>query len=566
MTLSSAMLVGFTGIKSNSVGVDTVGDNLANVNTTAFKGQRTLFETLLYRTISEGEGLSSTSGGTLPRQIGSGSGVAAIQRNHGQGSIESTGFESDLAIEGDGFFILPGSNGQQVYTRDGAFHLDATQTLVSTSGMPLQVFAADSAGTIDTSTLSDLAIPLGTASEAVATTEVIMDGQLDAGAGVASAAAVVQSAPLLTAGGTAATASTALTNLVDANGLPLFADEDVLKINGSRGGISLSEAEFVVGTTGSTLGDFAGHLEQALGINPDPATGGTPGVTIGDGTAGPAGALVITSNLGAVNAVDLDASSITNTTGVVTSPFSFATTTPAAGGDALTTTFPVYDSLGNAVDVRLRAVMESQSDTGTVWRFYAESEGDTSTSPVLGSGTITFDVNGQFVAATGTDLQIDRDGIGATTPVTFALDFSGLTGLAGADGESTLFMASEDGAPPGIMVGYEIDSEGIVTASFSNQQSRVLGQVALAKFANNEGLIALSENTFTVGPDSGAPTIVAPRTNAAGAVVSRALEQSNVEIAREFINLIAAQTGISSASRVVRVADDLLQELLLLAR
>ncbi len=566
MTLSSAMFVGFTGIKSNSVAVDTVGDNLANVNTTAFKGQRTLFETLLYRTISEGEGPSDTTGGTLPRQIGSGSGVAAIQRNHGQGGIESTGFESDLAIGGDGFFILPGSNGQQVYTRDGAFHLDATQTLVSTSGASLQVFAADSAGDIDRSTLSDLVIPLGTASEAVATTEVIMDGQLDAGSGVASAGAVVQSAPLLTAGGAAAMASTALTDLVDMNGLPLLADGDVLTINGRRGGIALSEAEFVVGTTGRTLGDFAGHLEEALGVNTDPTTGGTPGVTIGDGTAAPAGALVITSNLGEVNAINLDAASITNTTGVVTSPFSFATTTPAVGGDVLTTTFPVYDSLGNAVDVRLRAVMESQSETGTVWRFYAESEGDTSTTPVLGSGTITFDANGQFVGATGTDLQIDRDGVGAVTPLTFTLDLSGLTGLAGADGESMLIMASEDGAPAGIMVGYEIDADGIVTASFSNQQSRVLGQVALAKFANNEGLIALSENTFTVGPDSGAPTVLAPRTNAAGAIVSRALEQSNVEIAREFINLIAAQTGISSASRVVRVADDLLQELLLLAR
>ena len=64
MSLTSAMLVGYTGIKSNSVSVDTVGDNLANLNTTAFKSQRTLFETLLYQTVSEGEGPSASSGGT----------------------------------------------------------------------------------------------------------------------------------------------------------------------------------------------------------------------------------------------------------------------------------------------------------------------------------------------------------------------------------------------------------------------------------------------------------------------------------------------------------------------
>ena len=83
MSLTGTMLVGFTGINSNSIAVDTVGDNLANLTTTAFKGQRTLFETLLYRTVSEGAGPSDTSGGTLPRQTGYGSTIGSIQRNFG---------------------------------------------------------------------------------------------------------------------------------------------------------------------------------------------------------------------------------------------------------------------------------------------------------------------------------------------------------------------------------------------------------------------------------------------------------------------------------------------------
>ncbi len=566
MSLTSAMLTGYTGIQGNSVGVDVVGDNLANLNTTAFKGQRTLFETLLYRTISEGEGPSATSGGTLPRQTGTGMTVSAIQRNFRQGGFESTGFASDLAVEGDGYFILEESDGRQVFTRDGAFHLDASQTLVSNNGQAVQGFGVDEAGAIVPGTLQSLVIPLGTASLAIPTSQVIMDGRLDPATTIAAAGAVVASQPLITAqGGAPATEATALTDLVNTQGFPLFSTGDELAINGSKGGIAITESTFVVGTTGSTVGDLASHLEAVLGINTDPATGGAPGVTVSAGPNPPAGTLVVTSNAGEINAVQLDESSITNRTGLITAPFDFTATRAAVGG-GVTTSFGVYDSLGNPIDVRLRAVLESKSPTGTTWRFFAESTGDSDLSPVLGTGTITFDPNGQFVGAAGTDLSIDRAGAGSASPLTFTMDLSGLNGLASAGGNSELIMASQDGAPAGILTNYSIDRDGIITGVYSNQQEEVFGQIALATFTNDEGLVAESENIFLPGVNSGDPAIVAPRTGTAGAVLAGALEQSNVEIAREFIGLITYSTGISAASRVVRTADDLLRELLLLAR
>lgn len=565
MSLTGTMLVGFTGINSNSVAIDTVGDNLANLNTTAFKGQRTLFETLLYRTISEGEAPDDDSGGTLPRQIGYGSTVGSIQRSFEQGALDSTGFPSDLAIDGDGLFILEAGSGDRVYTRDGSFRLDANQTLVSAGGAHVQVFSADESGTITEGTLSSLVIPLGTASQAIATTEVVMDGRLDSGTTVASDGAVAASQALMTSSDTPATSSTSLIDLVDANGVPLFSDGDVLTISGTKGRITTPESTFVVGTTGGAVGDLAGFLESVLGIQADGAAGDGTGVTVSDGTDFPAGTLVVRSNPGEINAVELDSASITNTTGPVTSPFSFSTVTPATGG-GVTTSFNVFDSLGNPVDVRLRLSLESKSETGVTWRFYAESIDDSDLSPILGTGTIAFDANGQFVGATGTELTIDRGGVGSASPLAFTLDLSGLTGLAAPDGSSELIMASQDGAPAGILTGYSIDADGVVTGTYSNQQTQVFGQVALATFANEEGLIALSENTFTFGPNSGDASIVAPQTEGAGAIRSAALEQSNVEIAREFINLITASTGISSASRVVRVADELLEELLLLAQ
>ncbi|MFQ5413622.1 MAG: flagellar hook-basal body complex protein [Phycisphaerae bacterium] len=565
MSLTSSMLVGFTGVQANQVTVDTVGDNIANLNTTGFKSQRTLFDTLLYRTISEGTAPDRNTGGTLPRQIGTGVTVGAIQRNFQQGTIESTGFAPDLAVDGQGFFILETGAGEQVYTRDGAFHLDANSTLVATNGAPVQVFPADAAGNIAAGTLSDLVIPLGTAGVAVATTNVVLDGRLDPGGPVAATGAVVASAPLVTASGAPATATTPLTSLVDAAGVPLLATGDVLTINATKGGISIPEATFVVGTTGNTVGDFAAHLETVLGIDVNAVAGGQPGVTVAAGPTPPAGSLVVASNVGGASAISLDGASIRNTTGAIASPFGFALVQPATG-EAVTTSFRVFDSLGNPVEVRLRLAQTSQSSSGTTWAFTAESVDSESASPVIGSGTISFDQNGQFVASTGTQVSIDRSGVGAASPLALNLTFDGVTGLAGSDGGSSLVMASQDGSDAGILIGYDVQPDGVVIGTFSNQQTQVFGQLALATFVNEEGLLARSENVFVPGPDSGPATLTSPQTAGTGFIVSGALEQSNVEISREFIDLITASAGVSASGRVIRTADDLLQELLLIAR
>jgi flagellar hook protein FlgE len=375
---------------------------------------------------------------------------------------------------------------------------------------------------------------------------------------VATTGSISTSQALTVAGGGAATDATALTDLVDANGAPLFASGDIISLSGAqKGGIAVPDAQFVVGTDGNTLGDFATFLQNRLGINTDPSAGGTPGVTVTGGS------LLVTSNLGEVNALDLRGTAIRNSTSGAL-PFSF-TTTPAIGS-GVTTGFIVFDSLGNPVDVRLRTVLESQGDTGSVWRFFAESADDSDPSPVLGTGTIAFDQNGQFVSASGTDLSIDRAGSGAVSPMPLALDFSSLTGLVSSDSTSTLVMSDQNGRPPGTLIDYAIDDRGTLVGTFSNGVTQTYGQVALATFANPEGLLGRAGNYFTVGPNSGAAQVVAPQALGAGRIEAGALELSNVELTREFIGLITASTGFAAASRVVRTADELLQELLLLAR
>ena len=141
-----------------------------------------------------------------------------------------------------------------------------------------------------------------------------------------------------------------------------------------------------------------------------------------------------------------------------------------------------------------------------------------------------------------------------------------MTAVAGEDGESTLVMTTQDGRPAGTLVDFGIDPDGIITATFSNSATQVLGQVALATFTNPEGLIGLTDNTFTVGPNSGDAVVAPPRTVGGGRIAAGALEGSNVDLSREFIGLINASTGFSANSRVITTADELLQELLLIAR
>ena len=559
MGLTSAMLVGFSGIRSNQYAIDTIGDNVANVNTTAFKNQRAQFETVFYRTLAEGTAPEGTYGGTNPQEVGYGSQLAALQRSFEQGSIEGTGVKSDVAIDGDGFLVLTTATEEQAYTRDGALRLNQNNVLVTADGSFVQGFAADANGDIVTGTLSNLTIPLGSESDAEATATAVVDGNLDAEATVASTGAVATSAPLVTANGTAS-GNTALTALVDDDGTALFSTSDVVTIQSvQKGGVDLPEAQFVVGTDGTTLSDFASFLQGITGIDTSIAgTGQTPGVTV-DGT----GALVITSNPGEPNALSIEASNIRNsTTGRL--PFTFTST--SAAGEGVTTSFDVFDSLGNTVNVRLRATLESRDDSGALWRFYVESIDHPGGNPLLGTGTISFDQNGQFVSATGTEVTIDRSGAGAVSPLSFSLDLSNVTGLNFGDGESSLVMDTQDGVPGGTLVDYEIDADGVMVGTFSNGITRNFGQLALATFRNNEGLQARGDNMFVVGVNSGDATIGAPNVQGAGSIRSGALELSNVDLSRQFVNLITASTGFSAASRVVRSADDLMQELLLLAR
>lgn len=560
MGLTSAMYTGLTGMNVNQTRIETIGNNIANVNTNAFKGSRTLFQTQFSQILSLGSAPSDTTGGTNPMQIGHGATVATTQRSTIAGSLETTGQNSDLAIEGNGFFVLRDPSGGEYYTRDGAFSLNAKNELVSADGMRVRGFGVDSAFNIVSGTLTDLVVPLGSQDIARATTNVAMDGDLSAAALPASGGSETRTQALVNGGGGAAVGTTLLSDVRSASnaGVPLFAAGDTITVTGvTKGDRTIGAAQFVVGTTGNTLDDFAAWLETTLGIQDVDGVPGDPGVTIDNGQ------LVIRSNAGESLGLHFDNSDVRSSNSGSPLPLQF-TQAAEAVGDGVFTSFTVYDSLGTPVSVNVSFTLESTPDTGPVWRYYLETGAAGAQSIALGTGTIAFDPQGRYLRTTGNQVNIPRSGTGAETPLAFALDFSTLNGLSTE--ASNVVMASQDGYPPGTLITFAVGPDGVVTGTFSNGNTKPLGQVALATFANDAGLVALSDNTYAAGPNSGPAAVKAPQTLGAGSIRGGALEMSNVDITREFIGLITSSTAFQAASRVITTSNEMLDQLLLALR
>ncbi len=197
MGLSTALFAGISGLERFQTSLDVIGNNVANVNTYGYKSQRVLFEDLLYDTIQSGTAPAGTSAGTNPSQIGGGVDISSIDTDFSDGDLETTGIASDLAIEGNGFFVLD-NQGQQVYSRNGAFNLSSDRTLVNSAGMAVQGWnqTRDNAGNSSVNTggaISDVSIPVGDNRIARATSEVVLNGNLNNAGDIATSGTIFNS-------------------------------------------------------------------------------------------------------------------------------------------------------------------------------------------------------------------------------------------------------------------------------------------------------------------------------------------------------------------------------------
>lgn len=192
MPLQTTMTTSLTGMSAAETMIDVAGNNIANANTVGFKESTVNFATQFLQTYSIGSAPNATNGGTNPRQVGLGVQVAEISPDFTQGTVEISSNPLDLAIQGDGFFIVQGSQGEQLYTRNGQFKTNANNEIVTISGQRVLGYTVDDNYNLIPE-LAPLTIPLGAAAVAQATTNVKLKGQLDPNAEVGTAAQEIQS-------------------------------------------------------------------------------------------------------------------------------------------------------------------------------------------------------------------------------------------------------------------------------------------------------------------------------------------------------------------------------------
>ena len=199
MGLQSALSTALTGLTAAETTIDVVGNNLANSNTVGFKASTASFSTQLLQTLGLGSGSTATSGGTSPRQIGMGTMVSDITPNFNQGTLEISSSPTDLAIQGDGFFIVEGSLGEQLYTRNGIFKFNSQNELVTITGNRLLGYGVDADFQVQRTTMEPISIPLGAAAVAQPTSNVFLEGSMRPQGDLAITAQQIQTGILGTA-------------------------------------------------------------------------------------------------------------------------------------------------------------------------------------------------------------------------------------------------------------------------------------------------------------------------------------------------------------------------------
>ncbi|MGO9658303.1 MAG: flagellar hook protein FlgE [Acidimicrobiales bacterium] len=294
---------GVSGLDANQEFIDTIGNDIANINTTGYKSNEVQFEDLLDQTITGATTPTSAEGGVNPTQVGLGVKVAGVEANFTQGTTEQTGNPLDLSIQGSGFFIA-NANGQTVYTQAGSLELDGSGNLVTPDGYLVQGWAAGTDGTINTSApLSNLTIPSGQGIGANATTTATLGGNLAPQSG--------WTAPTTTGtgtgtGSTATQGASSSVTVYSANGTPEsldlnFEQAATLPAGAPKGAASAWTVEGVLTEPGATpdytnattatlyfddAGNFLGYANQKGTAG---ATGSTSfSLTVPDETTGAA--------------------------------------------------------------------------------------------------------------------------------------------------------------------------------------------------------------------------------------------------------------------------------------
>lgn len=663
-----SLFSGVAGLKTHQTRMDVIGNNIANVNTTAYKSQSMVFSDLLYQTTQAASGANASTGrgGINARQIGLGSKTGAISTSiTTQGSAQSTNNPFDIMISGDSFFIVSDGS-QNFFTRDGSFTVDGAGNLVmSTTGYTVMGWQTDANGDIIADTVSALQImnAENLTYPAEATTASYVSGIID------------QNDTQLSS-----TAGRIMTlNFYDQKGYEYTAKFSVHKIDGDNYNVSLDDilnddgvslvdeynlnsitdiANFGTTTTSKTeklytLPDdvtydaASGKYKKVIAANEslqDFSSNAMIKLSNGNWSiTTPAANGAVTA--GSANSVTVEGSITLDKDTLQGDPFNLileqdattkaykyyyqagtaSNTTPVKGAEVTdwatalaklnvtNVSNPVVDANGNLTLDFTQTF--TPSETGTVSADGKSIEAEITALEAFGlqdSADTTYTVDftsqdgksAQIIATTtttGNTLMFDPEtgkftGIGTIdndkVDVTFnstatskkgdtvdltafsniSVDFSQVFssnngGISTASATSGDLKGYNTGRKYGDMIGVEVGQDGKIRASYDNGQTKLLGQISVATFANASGLSKQGNNLYSATMNSGEfDGIGEDITSSGGSMESGVLEMSNVDLSSEFTQMITTQRGFQANSRIITVSDTMLEELVNLKR
>jgi flagellar hook protein FlgE len=262
-----SMFAGVTGLRNHQIRLDVIGNNIANVNTVGFKASRVNFQEVFSQTFRGASSPQNERGGTNPQQVGLGMSVSSIDNLQTQGNLQTTGKMTDLAIQGNGFFML-GAGGYQAFTRAGAFDLDADGFLVDpASGLKVQGWLSTN-GTFpvkDVNNCSSIQIPVGTIITAKASTKINYAYNLDCRS--ASGAQFVTSVDVFDSQGKAHSLTLTFTKGATANTWNWEASGPT-GLAGNTGGLTFDDKGVMATSTGGPM-VFTPAGAQQVSVTPD---------------------------------------------------------------------------------------------------------------------------------------------------------------------------------------------------------------------------------------------------------------------------------------------------------
>lgn len=561
---------GVAGLKTHQTRMDVIGNNIANVNTTAYKSSSMTFSELMSQTTQKASGANATTGvgGTNAKQIGLGVKAGAINTAiTTQGSAQSTGNPFDIMITGDNFFVV--SNGSEnFFTRDGSFYVDGAGNLAMTStGYNVMGWGVDeTTGNIKQDTVTALRI-MSAANMTYppeATTKANISGILDENDKDV----------------TSANGKTVNLNFFDARGYSYTAKFTFKQSGGDKTNEYSMELNKILDSTGAEIDisklKFGNRSQQKMEtkvtLNTDAYKWDGKVLKTKDGTTEVAnladifkadGSLITPADDAAAQKQQKALDAIAKAYGYEGSTDEFLNLyiTSTANKDKQLT---IQDLLGNMMAGKTTDVLHADGSAITMEGRYFEGttvvfNKDTGKLESVGGSTTNLNVNAAFSALGGNFSDV-------------TIDLSECTNYDNK-GTSTIGATSGDldglgtGRRLGDMIGVSIQKDGMIYARYDNGITKLLGQIATAAFANASGLEKEGDNLYSATLNSGEFDGIGVDITAGGGYMSTGqLEMSNVDLSSEFTEMITTQRGFQANSRIITVSDTLLEELTNLKR